>query len=142
MLKDHKEGKAFMYNIFYYIGYFIIMLIGAGLAIALAKTKAAWIILGIGSAVQFFALMYSEDLAAWGIFVILLGGSIALILYRKSQMPKQDPQGYQPNGNFQGYQPDGNFQPVPPGHWRCQCGRCNPDYAMSCICGLNRPTNM
>ena len=130
-----------MYSIFYYIGFFIFMIIGAALAIALAKTKAAWILLGIGSAIQFLGLMNSDDVAAWGIFVILLGGSIALILYRKSQVPKQDFQGYQANGNFQPTD-IAPGAPVPPGYWRCHCGRCNPDYAMSCVCGLGRQTHM
>ena len=126
-----------MYSLFYYIGFFIFLLIGAGLAVAFAKSKASWVLLGIGAVIQLLGLLGAVDSMAWAIYVLILVGAVAWILHRQKQPPKQDFQGYQANGNYQPVD-IAPGAPVPEGHWRCQCGRCNPNYAMSCVCGATR----
>lgn len=125
-------------SLFFYVGYFIILLIAAALAIIFARSNASWVLLGIGSAIQLLALSQTEDTAAWLIFAILVGGTVALILQRRKAPPKPDPtQGYMANDQYKpvDLQPGA---PAPQGHWRCACGRANPDYATSCVCGINK----
>ena len=109
-----------MYYIAYYFGYFIVILIAAILAVILANSKAAWVLLVIGSGVQLLALLGNgATVLEWLIFAAILGGAVWLILRRREAAAAKGREQAQTG-------------------WYCPCGRMNSNYVTTCQCGMQK----
>lgn len=120
--ETHRNTEGYtMYYIAYYIGYFIVMLIAAIVAVLLAKSNAAWVVLGIGSAVQLLSFLGNSGATVleWLIFAAILGLSIWLILRRREAAAAKGREQAQTG-------------------WYCRCGRMNSNYVTTCQCGVQK----
>ena len=94
---------TFLFDLIYTLGYFFIMILFMGCAIALRRSNIAWIFYFIGAALQLMAILGNQReayvltggiIVSWMIYFLLLMVTAINIMYVKDKNNKEDCSNY------------------------------------------------